>query len=299
MKMIRTFILLLCILPASSSFCQSTTSQMELILKAELDSLASGGNTINRYQFDASNARYFLNFLTAYENSSRSIVQLRVLDLKSSIALGSIDTAIRQEVVLDLLHMLDRGAQVSQFASDLLTRFTEKDFSNKARQVIEAGFSRYQSNHNFIMICGIAQVKNLIPSLEKLAGGFDRNNTQTYFSQGWFSRLALARMNATPNLDTLIAGVELFPEKSIRVSRLLKQLAYTRHIDAFRLLLNYLKSTDTVSDGGFTIPVCAYATEFLSIYLDGFPVKTKYFNYSKEEIALGIAYLEKLIGKDS
>jgi hypothetical protein len=268
---------------------------MEKILKAELDSLAAGGNSINRYQFNSSNEKHFLDFLKEYENRREPMVQMRVLNLKFAIGLGSNDSALRQTVVIDLIKALDKSPEISQFAGNRLVEFKEQDFSREARNLIEAAYPRFQYVNNFILLCGIAQIKSLIPSLEKAALKFDRHQIQNYYKQGWYARLALARMDATKSIDTLIAGVELYPEKVFRITKLLKQIAYTKHVDALRLLLNYLKSSDVMSGGDKEIAVNAYVMEFLATYMDNFPVKIKYLNYSEEEINLGIAYLEKII----
>lgn len=213
------------------------------------------------------------------------------------IGLGSNDSVLRQTVVIDLIKALDESPQISQFAADILIEFKERDFSKEARNLIETAYPRLQYENNFILLCGIAQVKNLIPSLEKAALKFDRHQIQNYYKQGWYARLALARMNTTRSIDTLIAGIELYPEKTFRISKLLQQIAYTKHPDALRLLLNYLKSDDVISEtvAGKEFAVNSYAMEFLATYMENFPVKTKYLSYSKEEINLGIAYMEKII----
>lgn len=296
--MIRSAGLVLCLFFACSSFAQSTPYPMESILKAELDSLAAGGNKINRYVFNSSNEKYFLTLLKGYENSPEIMVQLRVVDLQYTIAMGSKDSLVRQSVVIDLLNALEKNPSLSQSAANSLVAFQEHDFSKEAIHLLEEKYQRFQSVNNFILLCGIAQVKSVIPYLEKTAIQFDNRQIKTYNEAGWFARLALARMKTTSTIDTLIAAVELYPEKAFRVSKLLKQIAYTRHRDALRLLLNYLKSTDIVSagQGGFEFAVNAYAMEFLATYIENFPVKAKYFTYFKDDIALGIAYLEKIIG---
>jgi hypothetical protein len=295
MKKTRLIWLVGNLLSVSITFAQPGIYPMEKTLKAELDSLAAGGNVINRYQFDSSNEKYFLNFLKGYENRREPMLQMRVLSLKFIIGIGSNDSALRQTVVIDLIKALDESPRISQFAASMLITLKERDFSEEARNLIEAAYPRLQYENNFILLCGIAQVKSLIPSLEKAALNFDRHQIQNYYKQGWYARLALARMNATKSIDTLIAGVELYPEKVFRITRLLKQITYTRHVDALRLLLNYLKSSDVMTGAGMEIAVNAYAMEFLATYMDNFPVKAKYLSYSKDEIKLGIAYLEKIV----
>ena len=293
----NNFMILILFLFPLSVFCQVSDQQMEKMLKDELDSLSAGGKKIYRIYFNSSNEKYFLDFLKNYESSPVEMVQIRVIGLKYQIAMGSVDTLLRQRVVREMVSLIDKGSvPISQYVVNRLVDFGDHDYSNESRKKLEEQFLKFQKSNNFILICGIAQVRILIPALRSIASKFNRKSSSWFNDPSWFAHLALARMQAIRSIDTIIAAVELYAGKVFKVSRLLQLVAYTKHPDAIHLLSIYLQSGDvlSISDGGTGIPVNLYALEYLAIYIENFPVKIKYLGYSPEDIKLGIAYMNKI-----
>lgn len=295
-KIVKLLVFLMPVMPISG-FTQVATSVMEKMLKDELDSLSVGGKKIYPIHFNSANEKYFLNFLKNYENSPVEMVQIRVIGLRYQIAIGSIDTLVRQNVVSEMVSLIDkRPSNLSQYVINRLVDFNDHDFSNDSRKKLEDQFYKFQNNSNFILVCGIAQTRTLIPALRAIASKFNRKVSSWINAPSWFAQLALARMRATYSIDTIIAAVELFDGKVFKISRLLKLVAYTKHPDAIHLLNIYLQSRDvlSISDGGTGIPVNLYALEYLATYIENFPVKIKYLGYSPEDLKLGIAYMDKI-----
>ncbi len=73
---------------------------------------------------------------------------------------------------------------------------------------------------------------------------FDRTRHGWYSTTGWYALLAVARLEDTKTIDEIIAAVELELEPVLRVTRLLRYVAYTRHSDAVTLLQKYLESSE-------------------------------------------------------
>jgi len=224
-------------------------------------------------------------------------VRSRVRIMKAKIALQSRDGSTRQQVVEDFARDIgDRDDAIAQYVTARLLSFKENEFSVKAKKIMVSIFKRPNYDHDFILICGTAQLKELVPRLKKLAAGFDRTKDDWYSTTAWYATLALARMGDAKKTDAIIAAVELELEPVLRVTRLLRQVAYTRQPDCIKLLQKYLESSETLPglrNESRGTEFNQYALEYLAFYMDDFPIKPTGIGYSKEEIEIARAFLKK------
>jgi hypothetical protein len=294
--MLRKIIIAILIIALPSVlFGQPDNQVIEKMIVEEMEGVLKGSMKSNDYRFDSTNARHFLVFVKKYENSPSSIVRFRTQRIKFLIASQTRDTLIRQQVTEDLVNSLSDSTQiVAQYAKSRLIDFGERDFSVKTKKIMIAAFNKFSSYNDFILVCGIAQLKELIPDLKKMAADFDRAQTAWYNTPAWYASLALARMGVNQKMDAIIAAVEL-ELTGLRVVKLLDFVAYTRQPDAIRLLQKYLESTEKLpglKDPEKGTPFNQYALEFLARHMEGFPVKPRgVFRYTPEEVETARQFL--------
>jgi hypothetical protein len=286
----------------SLMFSQINNETIENIIANEMDSIRKGSIKTNDYNFIGINETHLLDFLKKYENDINERVHFTTQILKSKLAMQSSDSIIRQRVVNDLVNEVeDKRASIVQYALRKLLTFKEIDFSKRSREKLITIFNKKNYTHDFILVCGIAQVKDLIPQLKKLASTIDRTKEEWYSSTSWYACLALIRMNDKEKLDNIIAAVELELSSSIRVTRLLKFIAYTKQYDCIKLINKYLMSTDylpSIRDEGKGIDFKQYALAYLVTYMDDFPVKSDIIgSYKIEDFEKAQLFLNNYLAK--
>ncbi|HEY0058721.1 MAG TPA: hypothetical protein VGB56_06270 [Flavisolibacter sp.] len=281
-------IILAAIAICSKSYAQPGKEDIRKLIATELDSVRKGSIKANDYVFTSDNERDVLFFLVKYENDPSEEVRLRVQSMKFKLAQQSRDTSIRQRVVEDMARNFQLSShELTQYAVYRLSEFGEKDFSDKTRKILFDNFERLKEIHQYIVICGVAQVKALVPRLKQLSQKFDYHQYNWYSTEAWHASLALARMGENEKMDAMIAAVELEAEPTLRMTRLLRQVAHTRHPDAIKLLQKYLESGDEVPSskpGAKGIEFRHYAVEYLAQYVEGFPIVPRSGKYSVQEI---------------
>lgn len=187
---------------------------------------------------------------------------------------------------------------LEQGTFEYLTYFKNRDFTKKANAIIVGFFyqHKYDNDINFFLVCGIAQLKIIIPELKKKALNFDRAKKNWFSTTEFYSIIALIRMGDFANLDNIIAATELELDANIRVLRLLKYLAYTLNSDCMNLMSKYLSSLDRIKGfhGLGDTDYGEYIVGYLSTYLEDFPVKFNYLGYyTKDEIETTKVFLKK------
>ena len=228
-QLFRLSIFSLFILVPFSLFSQLSNQQIEKMITADFDSTRLGGIRNHNYHFDSSNERYFLDFVKKYEHDQSQNVRSRLQDLNFVIALNSIDTLIRQQVVEGfIIDGSDPEPSISQHSFERLLFFKEHDFSNNAKKIMFNMFNKQNYTNDFILSCGTAQIKQLIPQLKILASNFDRTKEGWYSTIAWYASVALTRMDNIENVDAIIAAVELELNPNLRVIWLLRYIAYTK-----------------------------------------------------------------------
>ena len=190
--------------------------------------------------------------------------------------------------------------KISQYAINRLTDYfyKKKDFTNAAKQVIIDSFDRKKYSHNFLLVCGKAEIKELIPKLKIIANNLDTAKRNWYNTNAWYASLALARIGVNDNINMLISAVEHEPDTILHITRLLRYLAYTRQPACLVLLDKYLESSDELpnSDG---MPRGLYFYQYvlgdLAKNLDNFPIAPKKVGYTKEELEIAREYMKVML----
>jgi hypothetical protein len=280
---------------------QAIKNDMERMIKSELEAVRKGGINSNDYVFSASNAKACLSLLRQYDNDAKTAVRFHAQAIKAQIAEQIKDSSIRQAIAEDFVRDCTSDDKVvSQYAVARLLTFKRKDFSEKAKKDMLHGFGKMSQNRDFMMICGTANVTDLMAQLRAIAAGFDRARPNWFSSYEWIANLALAKMGDSVNIDAIIAAVELELEPALRVTRLLKYIGYVNQPDCIRLLQKYLESTETLpsvrSEREKGSEYNQYALEFLATYMDDFPIQPRGIGYSKEELETARAFLRKRTG---
>jgi len=272
----------------------SVFSQMENLIKMDLDTLRAGGYSVNDYKFNARNEWLVLRFIKQYENDPHEGVRSHVRVIRAKLAGQTADTVLKQQIIESFVEdcLLPYG-DISQYVTGRLLLCHERDFSPRAKQLLKTVYKKGNYEARFLLVCGIAQVKELIPRLKKQAAQFDRTKDWPG-TMGWYASLALARMGAPVNIDAIICAVELELRNTYRVGTLLQYIAYTRHPDCIKLMRKYLGSSERLpgvkaSDDG--IACNKYALHYLARYIDNFPVKyDDGISYSADDLETARAY---------
>lgn len=271
-------------------------------IKMDFDTLRAGGYSVHDYQFNAGNEWQVLKFIKQYENDPHSRVRLHVRHVRAQLIYKTIDTLLKQQIVETFIEdCMEPDPYISQYACERLQYCQQQDFSPRAKQLMLTVFNKGQYERKFLLVCGVAQLKQVIPKLKKKAQGFNRTKDDWQGTIAWYASLALLRMGASANVDAMITAVELEANDIYRVGTLLRFLAYTRHPDCIRLLRKYLETSARLpaireslvpsvnEERG--VPYNQYALNYLARYLENFPVK---FNdgigYSAAELETARAY---------
>jgi len=293
----RTFAFLLIVGCPFVIFGQPNNATIEKMIVSELDSALQGNNPVKDYHFNSSNEKHFLDFVRKYETHNNSNVRFRIQRIKVIIAMQSKDSLIRQEVVEDFVNdFSDLDQSISQYAISRLLTFQQNDFSPKAKRSMVNIFEKEKNNHDFILVCGTAQLREVMPQLKKLSANFNRTTDNWYNTTEWYATLALARMGDSEKNDNIIASVELQLNPNFRVATLLRYIAYTKQPDCIKLLQKYLESTESLPslrETGKGIEFNQFALEYLTTYFEGFPIKHNEIGYTREEVETARAFLRK------
>jgi hypothetical protein len=287
---IKRWVVLLSIIGPLSVF-----SQIDEV-KMDFDTLRAGGHSVHDYHFNVGNEWQVLKFIKQYENDPHEGVRSYVRMIRAKLARQTADTVLRQQVIESFAEdcLLPYG-DISQYVTGRLQLYHERDFSPRAKQLLMTVYKKGNYEGRFLLVCGIAQVKELIPQLKKQAATFDRTKDWPG-TVGWYASLALARMGASENIDAIICAVELELRKTYRVGTLLQYIAYTRHPDCIKLMRKYLESSERLPgekrpDDGMACN--RYALHYLARYMDNFPVKyDDAISYSAEQMETARAYFK-------
>lgn len=287
----------------------SVFSQMEELIKMDFDTLRADGYSVHDYQFSARNEWQVLKFIKKFENDPHTRVQLHVRTVRAKLAYRTVDTLLRQQIVETFIEdCMVPDPYISQYVCERLQYFQQNDFSPRARQLMITVFKRGIYERKFLLLCGVAQVKQLMPSLKKMAVKFDRTKTDWQGTIAWYASLALLRMGGAANVDAMITAVELEIDDVYRVGTLLRFIAYTRHPDCIMLLRKYLESSGRLpairerlvpaEKEELGMPYNRYALHYLARYMDNFPVKyDDAISYSEGELETARAYFRDREGR--
>jgi hypothetical protein len=295
-----SFLMLFCFLHSFNMNAQSNSGNIEKLIKEELEGVRKGSIKANDYVFTAANEKACLGFVRQYDRDAKSEVRFHAQAIKAKIAEQTKDSSIRQAIAADFVSDCTSDDKVvSQYAVARLLTFKRKDFSEKAKKDMLLGFGKMSQNRDFMMICGTANVTDLMAQLRAIAAGFDRTRPNWFSSYEWIANLALAKMGDSVKIDAIVAAVELELEPALRVTRLLKYIGYVNQPDCIKLLQKYLESSEalpSLKGTGRGSEYNQYALEFLATYMDDFPIQPRGIGYSKEELETARAFLRKRTG---
>lgn len=303
MQKLKRWVIIIAIISPLAAF-----SQLDEI-KMDFDTARAGGYSIHDYHFNAGNEWQVLKFIKQYENDPHEGVRSYVRMLRAKLARQTADTVLRQQIIESFVEdcLLPYG-DISQYVCERLQYYQQQDFSPRAKQLMLAVFNKGQYERKFLLVCGVAQVKQLIPKLKKIAQGFDRTKDDWQGTIAWYASLALLRMGASANVEAMITAVELEANEVYRIGTLLRFIAYTRHPDCIKLMRKYLESSARLPSmreslvppvkEEFGMPHNRYALHYLARYMDNFPVKyDDAISYSEEQLETARAYFKKKEGR--
>lgn len=278
-------------------FSQLNTNQLIREIRNEMETVRKGGVLSNEYSFNSETEKTCLDFVNSYKNDSNTQVQLHALIIKFKIGVSSLNYLIRQSIVFDFTKCISNEDEtLSKFSLTALASFDKIDYTVSSKNNIIINFEKLKSSKEYLFICGAVEIKELKNNLKKIALEFNRKKQNWYIENSWFASLALLRMNDTTNIDNIITAVELELNPVLRVTRLLKDISYSRNSDAIKLLQKYLESNEFLesSRGGLNgVGFNQYALEYLANNIRNFPIKPKGLGYTKEDIQIAITFLRK------
>jgi len=195
-----------------------------------------------------------------------------------------------------LLACNDLSPLVSGYAAERLRSFEQDDFAPRARALLRPMLAGDPKDPNFwhlILVAGIAQIREEIPHLgtllfDELVEKANLDGRVSYGRVGWAARLARARMGVEEDVARAIQVVEAESDPVVRVTKLLRDLAYIQHPAAFAAIAKYLESDERLPQVKETAPgtqYAQYAMEVLAESVPDFPVPKKGQGaYSQEDV---------------
>lgn len=185
----------------------------------------------------------------------------------------------------------DESLLVWQNAAEYLHSFREVDFTESAKEAIR-GLLSNSMRSEFILLAGIAQMTDQIELFRGLIhedgpGAVSPDAGRWYGSLSWSAGLANARMGVEKRITQCIERVQAEPDDILRVSRLLRDLAYIRRPAIIPVLQEYLNSgkrLPPVKETDKGIRYCQYALDLLAQCIEDFPIESVGPGYSDAEI---------------
>ena len=207
------------------------------------------------------------------------------------------DVKLRQRVVDGLLEA-HLTKSMNPYPYNQLKGFTQKDFSKNSKNKILNGL-KGKEPHRCIMLCGVANIPETLPILEKLL--FDETEYQLklaektsgyvpkwYYPSGWEARLARARMGIKDDINKCISLIEHDLDTKGEYN-LLFNLGYIRQPESIESLKKYfLSDLMRPAENKHNGKIESYSHFLMPILYDNlsnFPVKKRRArSYTKEEI---------------
>ncbi|MDM8540180.1 hypothetical protein QUF90_03750 [Desulfococcaceae bacterium HSG9] len=294
--MIRYLVSIIVLLLSMQNAIASEEFQISNILKRTADYIRNREvvMTNDMESIIRQNPRKALTSLEVYQKDTSPEVRHFANTMNRKIAETNTDPEIRQTAINRLVTALnDPEPIVWQHAGKDLLSFTSKDFTNDTKAVLHRLLMDESPRRTTVLASGVADMKNELSRLETLLineSKYDPELTvgRWYGTLGWAARLARARMGSQTDIFRCIELTEAESDPVIRITHLLKDIAYIRHPEAIHLLRNYLESDNRLPSVKETTPgtgYSQYAIHFLAESIANFPFKKKYVGgYSYSEI---------------
>lgn len=236
-----------------------------------------------------------------YHSDSSVNVRFITQTILYKIAVESENNSVRQKIAgLFVNSGLDPEPLIMQQAAGYLLMFHSSDFSADSRNMIRQLISGKNPKKEWILICGVADIPDQKPVLKKMIA--DKNDTpyagmgSWYRSVSWYARLALARMGSKKNVNFCIRKVEQDTNEILRVTILLKDMAYTRNKKSIKVITRYLNSDERLPSVKETILGTSFyqhALDLLTQVIKDFPVKHQGMGYTQAEIDISRKFMKK------
>lgn len=278
------------------TFAQESRNDIANTLSTMMNNIRNEKPVTNSKKMLAEDPNIVLELLTTYEKDGSPRVRERAYALIWQIAKPHPNPKVRQEATSRLLNGLkDPEPLVWQQSSKYLSDFNSEDFSENTRVDIRQFLNEKEPRREIIRIVGIANMQEEMEMLEKLLIDEPKYETglqsgRWYGTVGWAARLARARMGSKVDISRAIELVEAEPDDIVRVTVLLKDIAYIRQPEAIKLLHKYLESDKRLPSVKPSIPgtgYSQYALDLLAQLIKDFPVKSVGpGGYSQSEIDL-------------
>lgn len=247
--------------------------------------------------------RRTLDLLQVYERSEHAGSRHMAYTFVWRIGNATDDEMIRWVVTARLLTAYeDPSSLVRQRAAKHLLSFEGSDFSAATGERLCQLLAEPDVLPDLVRVVGAARITEALPILKAMLideAAFEtgEQSGKWYGTVGWAARLARSRMGVAMDLKRVIELVEAEPDDVIRVTVLLRHLAYTRQPGAYRVLLTYVASDmrlPPVKDPGPGTLYAQYALDALTQTADGFPVAKKYVGgYTDVDIADALTWMRR------
>ena len=265
----QRFLFVLILLPAMA-WAQDPSQQLQAYLEAG----RTGGTSPLAPAVMQATEQYptLLSTLQPYLRDSLNQVKYRAYSTLSRLGQNSPSLEFRQQVVGLLLEGV-KDPNISNTASQALTRFAKEDFSRASKDVLYDLL--VNDTGDYIMVMKLVGYLDMVRGQEvMIANLLAEDKLSTY--ERWGSYVALARLgepNAVSYLSRRLQGIEVNDDIIYDV---FPDLAYTRQREVVDIIVQTVMSDDTEcssanNDSDATI-LCAYrAMEFLPGVIEEFP----------------------------
>lgn len=268
----------------------------KLLMKYMYD---SGEPTVNEQQLYTGDSKTLLEALVMYEFDTSAEIRRKAYVLAWKIGERSYAPDIRKMAVEQLVNAFsDSDLQLSYGVSKLLLSFVSEDFTEQSKTVLRHRLESVPLQGTIILVIGVANLQEVIPDLKQLRSSSTDYEAVSppnmWFSlNGWYARLALARMGSQEDIAHCIDMIESHPDADFRVTQLLKNLAYIRQPEAIMVLQEYLESDQRIDMGADVIrtPYYEFALTLLGQILEGFPIIREDQNYTLSDIETARAWM--------
>jgi hypothetical protein len=225
-----------------------TPSQIERVLEGRMNAVREQSqNPIRNIDIAKEYGSKAITALAKYCHDSSSLVRHEAYGILWQIGISSKKNSERQKVVQMLIEGMDDEEQyVRNAIGRWLLSFQAKDFSETSKDLLHKQLTVEEPTREIILVCGVANMTSELPKLEKLL--IDEKKYKGpgrwYGTIGWAARLARARMGSQFDISRCIELVEAEPDPVVRVTHLLKDLAYIRQPESINILQQYLESEE-------------------------------------------------------
>jgi hypothetical protein len=271
------------LIPCSADNVSSLESRIEAIMNNGRLNLPFDGFTAQ--ELKTVDPNHFLSILERYEDDEAWVVRRLTYRYEYLLAQVQPQPKLKQRIVKRLVNASVTGRE--GLANRWLLTFAAKDFNDDSKQMLRQALKRDKVNRGHVLICGVAQMEDQLPVLEKMLIDEVKHQAKVergeegfdwYYTTGWTARLARARMGVKEDITKCLQLVETVEDLDRRVGTLLRDVGYIRQAQTIEHLQKYLESDKRLSPVSPPVPGKPVASRALDILIDclkDFPVARK------------------------